>query len=149
MLVSDRAISKLQNGCFASIKCFMIRTVATVRYLKCRHCPILIKAPKRSVNQKVAHSRMNQALCSFLYHPERYGTGTWLKVLLDLGAEGSSALCDVNIQNDSVSQKEDRVQSRWWGQAEERREGVWIRLSNSHHFHKDVPGVIIKQCQPP
>lgn len=48
----------------------------------------------------------------------------------------------IHIQNDSVSWvKEDTgVQSRWWGQAEERREGVWIRLLAPHHFHKDVPG---------
>lgn len=85
MLVSDRAISKLQNGCFASNKCFMIRTRATVRYLKCRHCPTLIKASREEVNQKVAHSRAESStvLLSFLYHPESVWHREPTKVLLE------------------------------------------------------------------
>ena len=53
-------------------KCSMIRTRATVRYLKCRHCPTLLNASREEVNQKVAHSRAESGtvLLSSLYHPE-------------------------------------------------------------------------------
>lgn len=55
LLVSGRAIPKLQNGLDVLLNtCSVIGTRTVVRYLKCRHCPIFLRASREEVEQNVA-----------------------------------------------------------------------------------------------
>ena len=57
MFISGRApIPKLENGLDILLNtCSMIGTRTAVRYSKCRHCPILLRASREEVDENVVH----------------------------------------------------------------------------------------------